>query len=438
MSLRSLSIALYFILVSLSSFKISSQANSKNVTNRRHIPNQSHTQLASDTAADHCLDKLCYGIPDGCLGITSMTPNPLKSSECWAVVTSKTIIDPSQPSKREILFELISKFPTDGDAYFAVGFSETGRMRGLVTECRYTDRKGDELKVISLQHSYNLPNTYTNIPVHIRSGIKNLGVSTEDGNYLCRWIVQSSVEYSYDPGNGTLVIEQADLAYKDYYILLATGKMYDNSKLGHSYRVASEKPISLTQTGPVKSLGSHILLRIHGSLMIVIWVGLVTIAIVLARYYKNSKINDLAVWFMVHRTFMLAAWFGSLIAVIFAYMYAEAYHPGPHSLSGTACLVLSTIQVVAGLLRPGLDSANRIYFNWAHFAFGNLSYLLAMVCLVTASFLPQAHLPPVYIWVIALFVLFYAIFHMLMTIHQFVCHKSSSKYTTFTIRKYSS
>lgn len=90
-------------------------------------------------------------------------------------------------------------------------------------------------------------------------------------------------------------------------------------------------PVSLAQTGHIRSLGSHILIRIHGSLMIAIWVGLVTISIVLARYYKNewleSKVTGLAIWFAIHRTLMLISWFGSVIAVIFAYMYTETYHP---------------------------------------------------------------------------------------------------------------
>lgn len=64
--------------------------------------------------------------------------------------------------------------------------------------------------------------------------------------------------------------------------------------------------------------------------MIAIWVGLVTLSIILARYYKNewshSKVNDLAIWFVVHRAFMLTAWFGSIIAVVFAYIYTETYH----------------------------------------------------------------------------------------------------------------
>lgn len=65
--------------------------------------------------------------------------------------------------------------------------------------------------------------------------------------------------------------------------------------------------------------------------MVIIWAGLVTSSIIIARYYKNewanSKLNDIALWFVIHRTLMLTAWFGSIIAVIFAYMYTETYHP---------------------------------------------------------------------------------------------------------------
>lgn len=65
--------------------------------------------------------------------------------------------------------------------------------------------------------------------------------------------------------------------------------------------------------------------------MIAIWIGFVTLSIVLARYYKNewsnSKLSDLAIWFVAHRALMLIAWFGTVIAIIFAYMYTETYHP---------------------------------------------------------------------------------------------------------------
>lgn len=95
----------------------------------------------------------------------------------------------------------------------------------------------------------------------------------------------------------------------------------------HTDRISSMVPVNLAQTGQIKSLGSHIFIRVHGSLMIAIWIGLVTLSIVLARYYKdewyNSRINDLAIWFVAHRTLMIISWFGCVVSIIFAYLYTE-------------------------------------------------------------------------------------------------------------------
>ena len=97
-------------------------------------------------------------------------------------------------------------------------------MQGLVSEClQYRDSK-TQLQIIKLRHSYNVPAMYENIPVTILSGIKNLGVSYENGYYQCRWIVESAVEYSYELGNGSIVTRQEDLGYKNYHILLASGE----------------------------------------------------------------------------------------------------------------------------------------------------------------------------------------------------------------------
>lgn len=297
----------------------------------RHInnsPSSSDPSALLANQTDYCNDKLCFGLPKDCLN--SENGSPTIYSDCSAIVTSKTIVDPARPSKREILFELIGKSPSDGDSYVAVGFSESGKMEGLVSECVYSDRRGDKLKVITVRHSFNVPGRYNNIPVTVKSGIKNLGVSAEDGSFHCRWIVESSVEFSYED-DGELVTTQADLAYKNFHILLARGPIVNEQKSIHFERSASLTPVSLAQIGSLKSLGSHFLLKVHGSLMITIWVGLVTISIVLARYYKNewanSKVNNLSIWFILHRTFMLIAWFVTIIAIIFAYLYTETYHP---------------------------------------------------------------------------------------------------------------
>ena len=52
-----------------------------------------------------------------------------------------------------------------------------------------------------------------------------------------------------------------------------------------------------------------------------------------------------------------------------------------------------------------------------------------MVSIVTASFLAPAHLPPIYIWVVVAFVATYVLIHFMLTVHQYIVHKSSSKYS---------
>lgn len=296
-----------------------------------------HLLLASSQV---CSDRLCYGLPMGCLDRAPVSQNNLTRTDtsnllCSVLVTLKHLIDPYRPVARDIHFELVA-LPRDGNRgnYAAVGFSETGRMAGLVSECVQYRDSNTKLQVIRLEHSYNIAGQYSNVPVTILSGIKNLGVSYENGYYQCRWVVESAVEFTYeDSTNGSLMTKREDLGYKNYHILLAAGEFDErtNSKFIHSERVSSVAPISLAQTGQIKSLGTHILIRIHGSLMIAIWLGLVTSSVILARYYKNewsdSKVNNLAIWFVVHRAFMLISWFGTIIAIIFAFMYTESYHP---------------------------------------------------------------------------------------------------------------
>lgn len=201
---------------------------------------KSNTTTTTTTNDDICSDRLCYGLPMGCLGGSSssasasvmgtmMQPTVNNHAEqsgslCSVLVTSKRFIDPNRPFSRDILFELIALPVPEISNYAAVGFSETGRMQGLVSEClQYKDAK-TQLQIIKLKHSYNTPGMYSNVPVTILSGIKNLGVSYENGYYQCRWIVESAVEFSYEASNGTIINRREDLGYKNYHILLASGE----------------------------------------------------------------------------------------------------------------------------------------------------------------------------------------------------------------------
>lgn len=188
--------------------------------------------LSAGSLEDTCADRLCYGLPQGCqLGNGPLTNRNSQASQmaasrsqCNVLVTSKRFIDPNRPVARDILFELIALPAPDQGNYAAVGFSQTGRMQGLVSECLQYRNSKTQVQIIKLKHSYNIPGAYHNVPVKILSGIKNLGVSFEDGHYQCRWIVESAVEFSYEAANGSLVTRREDLGYKNYHILLATGE----------------------------------------------------------------------------------------------------------------------------------------------------------------------------------------------------------------------
>lgn len=202
-------------------------------------------QLSTNSSAgdDICTDHLCYGLPMGCLGSTQtgsssrngaahQSEQTNSGATCSVLVTSKRFVDPNRPISRDILFQLIaSKSPNSNDNYAAVGFSETGRMQGLVSECvQFRDSQTQQQKVI-LKHSFNLPGNYRNVPAKILSGVRDLGSSYENGYYQCRWIVESAVEFSYEALNGSLIYRREDLGYKNYHILLATGG-YDSSTDG--------------------------------------------------------------------------------------------------------------------------------------------------------------------------------------------------------------
>lgn len=186
---------------------------------------------------DICSDRLCYGLPMGCLDRSPMSQRDKSRVEnsgtlCSVLVTSKRFIDPYRPASRDIHFELVA-LPVEGRSnYAAVGFSETGRMAGLVSECLQYRDSNTHLQVIKLAHSYNIPGAYSNVPVTILGGIQNLGVSFESGYYQCRWIVESAVEFTYEDLNGTVVNRREDLGYKNYHILLASGEYneQDNCK----------------------------------------------------------------------------------------------------------------------------------------------------------------------------------------------------------------
>ena len=56
----------------------------------------------------------------------------------------------------------------------------------------------------------------------------------------------------------------------------------------------------------------------------------------------------------------------------------------PHPVFGLICFITTLIQPLMALLRPHPGSDSRWIFNWAHWAFGNLAFLFAILAIFFA------------------------------------------------------
>ncbi len=120
-----------------------------------------------------------------------------------------------------------------------------------------------------------------------------------DGVISCRWTMAGKVTV----GNGRAF----DLLNKRYHLLLAHGEMDDGLKGVHDVKTPSSAGVDLAAAGALVGASAtkdlRYLVRVHGSLMVVTWLGLVSVAIVFARYFKDAWSDRLLcgvkIWFAV-------------------------------------------------------------------------------------------------------------------------------------------
>eukprot|EP00794_Sanderia_malayensis_P007858 gene7858-8708_t len=175
-----------------------------------------------------------------------------------------------------------------------------------------------------------------------------------------------------------------------WFHIVSWGKLHKDGKrpkehgTGDYYwsktKVDLKKPLRI----PVATFGWN-LIGVHGCLMVLAWVGFGVSGIFYARYareiWPTPTFRGSPLWFQVHRCFMLAS--AGLMLIGFFVIIAEAKgwneELGPHPIMGIIVVVLVSIQVVAGILRPGTNSSWRKVFNWVHRSTGVISFILASV-----------------------------------------------------------
>ncbi|KAJ4925459.1 hypothetical protein JOQ06_018189 [Pogonophryne albipinna] len=222
---------------------------------------------------------------------------------------------------------------------------------------------------------------------------------------------------------------------QSYFLFLANGR----SQQGFIHRHDRQPLISSNQkeiTGPPEDLGgsrSPLLIKIHGVLMLTVWMWMVSTAIFIARHYKNvwpeKTVLGQKLWFQLHRTMMVLAVLLTAVAFTLPFIYRMGWskHAGSHPYIGCTVMVLSLIQLIMGALRPAPDSPRRIIFNWMHLVTGTAGQVLAVACVFLgvsqqALLLPSPSSPAV----LAVWLVWTLLAHLLLQIHSCTLRREGS------------
>lgn len=155
--------------------------------------------------------------------------------------------------------------------------------------------------------------------------------------------------------------------------------------------------------------------------MIVAWFGAASIGIFIARYFKETWKGQKAcgnkdIWFVCHFICMLITWTLTIAAFIIIFVEVGAWRTSVHSVTGTITMVLVFIQPIGAVFRPKPTHPKRPIFNFAHFAGGNIAYLLATITILFSVPLPAATVPYWTSYVIVGYIVFHLFMHLTMTV----------------------
>jgi hypothetical protein len=210
--------------------------------------------------------------------------------------------------------------------------------------------------------------------------------SMKDGEDLYFKIERNNWIIGYPPlaGSGQFLYE---LDNSKYHLLLSEGS-YSRSLTYHGPGMAqaSQEKVDLTEISSIKTY-FNILLKAHGVLMVVAWLGCAGSGTVLARYFKDTWKDSSCCgqdqWFIWHRFCMILVWAATIAGFVCVGLDVRGWPydkdfimKNPHPVLGVAALILTFIQPLIALCRPPSASSARWIFNWTHWFVGNSAHVI--------------------------------------------------------------
>ncbi|CAG2174719.1 unnamed protein product, partial [Oppiella nova] len=251
----------------------------------------------------------------------------------------------------------------------AGGYVSRGDGDDSVTDCMVTDGRP------VLRNSVNIGRSNEYLSANEYHGVSPLNTTYSNGILYCKWRRRR---------RSTVRGNAYDLKDKKYYILLAFGLLGANEdKEFHTERLASDQSVDIRVVGHVITHSTTFLIQIHGTFMIVAWLGCVSIAIFMARYFKHLWPEE--------TLFGVQIWFA-----------------GPHQLFGLAAIIISVVNPIGAAMRPKPLSSKRwifnwFHFNWFHFVLGNAGHICAITALFLAYNLSVNQLSQIYLWILIMY-----------------------------------
>lgn len=179
-----------------------------------------------------------------------------------------------------------------------------------------------------------------------------------------------------------------NLVNESYHLLISSGSTASELSIGYHdiNRDVSRDSILFTEDNPViirpvNQQPSQTLLLLHGSFMIVAWIGATSIGVFSARYMRRiwigPKLFGKDIWFIVHQVLMSLTWVLTISAVVIIWVDLGEWRTSTHSLLGIIATVLCFIQPLSAFIRPAPDHNSRPIFNFMHGSVGKLAHFIA-------------------------------------------------------------
>uniref|UniRef100_A0A3B4XG49 Ferric chelate reductase 1 n=1 Tax=Seriola lalandi dorsalis TaxID=1841481 RepID=A0A3B4XG49_SERLL len=139
---------------------------------------------------------------------------------------------------------------------------------------------------------------------------------------------------------------------QSYFLFLAHGRSHRGLIHRHHHQPLISTDQKVITGRPEDLIGSRspLLIKVHGVLMLTVWMWTVNTAVFVARHYKHcwpdTTVLGQRLWFQIHRTMMLLAVVLTSVAFTLPFIYRRGWSEGAssHPYIGCAVMALCVIQ----------------------------------------------------------------------------------------------